>query len=89
MRGTKAREPASPILAGALEIEIRKGARGATCAILGVIGISDLSDEQIVMLTHRGRITLRGSSLVLVIYDSGIVEVEGKIEGVELGYAKR
>ena len=79
---------ASGILRDSLEIEIKKSSRGAGMAVFGVIGISELSPSEIVLLSHRGRTTVRGSSLSLVIYDSGIAEVEGRIEGVELGYGK-
>ena len=88
MRTAKTREKATPLFGGMLEIEIKKGKRGATCAVFGVIGVSELSSSGIVMLTHRGRISVRGSSLVLIIYDAGIAEVEGKIEEVALGYAE-
>jgi hypothetical protein len=77
-----------PIFSGSLDIEIKKGQRDASCAVMGVVSVCELSSETVVLLTHRGRISVRGSSLVLIIYDSGIAEVEGRIEGVDLGYGR-
>ena len=88
MRSTKGAASRAPLFLGALDIEIKKGARSSTLAVVGVISISELSSEEISLITHRGRISVRGSSLVLIIYDSGIAEVEGRIEGVELGYGR-
>ena len=88
MRSAKGVTSRAPFFSGALDIEIKKGTRSSSLAVVGVISISELSSEEIDLLTHRGRIAVRGSSLVLIIYDSGIAEVEGRIEGVELGYGR-
>lgn len=88
MRANEAASHIAPNLSGAVDIEIKKRQRESACAVSGVVAVAELSSEAVVLLTHRGRISLRGSSLVLVIYDSGTVEVKGKIEGVDLGYGK-
>ena len=70
-------------------LEIRKSSRGATLSVVGVIGVTELSDESISLASHSGRLDVRGSGLVLSVFENKCVEVSGKIEGLELGYGKR
>ena len=69
-------------------IEIVKSKRGATVQVSGVIGVGELSDECICLISHGGRLVFTGSGLNLGILGRGVAEVYGKIEGVVLSYAK-
>lgn len=71
-----------------LAIEIRKGNKGAACAISGVINITELSPESVTVLSHSGRVGVRGSELRLTVFSGRTVEISGKIVGVELGYGR-
>lgn len=71
-----------------LAIDIRKGERGAACAISGVVCINELSPESVTVLSHSGRVCVRGSELRLTVFSGRTVEISGRIEEVELGYGR-
>ncbi len=85
---TKNKRVATPLIAPPLLAEIRKGKGVASVTISGIVSITDLTSEEISLATHAGRVVIRGNSLTLVIFEGGVVEINGKIEGVSLGYAK-
>ncbi|MBR2930333.1 MAG: YabP/YqfC family sporulation protein [Clostridia bacterium] len=72
-----------------LEIGIRKGHRGASLTVGGVVGVYELTDDAISLGTLSGRITLRGSGLLVSVYSGKTVEIRGRIEEVELSYASK
>lgn len=76
------------LIAPPLLAEIRKAKGTASITISGIVSITDLSREEISLATHAGRVVLSGNSLTLAIFEGGVVEVSGRIEGVSLGYAK-
>lgn len=69
-------------------LEMRKGARGAVMLVSGVIGISDYTEECVVILSHGGRLTVRGEGLSLGSLEGRALEIFGKIEEVSVGYGK-
>lgn len=69
-------------------VEIVKSKRGATVQVFGVIGVDELAHERVVLISHSGRLTVRGRGLVLGILGRGSAEVFGRVEGVELSYGK-
>ena len=83
---SKGKEVAHPL--GATLAEIRKTARGAVMTVSGVVSLTEVSDLRISLASHSGRISVVGSSLLISVFEGRTVEICGKIEGVELLYAK-
>lgn len=73
---------------GSLYIEIRKSRLGASLLLSGVLALDEISDTLITVLSHSGRIFLRGERLSATALEGRTLTVYGKITGVELGYAK-
>lgn len=71
-----------------ISLEIRKTRIGAALVAVNVIGVCEFSDTLVVMLSHSGRITVRGERLCLSVFEDKSVEILGKICGVEMDYAK-
>lgn len=69
-------------------LEMRKGARGAVMLVYGVVGVLDLTAESVTVLTHGGRLTVRGSRLCLTSLEGRALEIVGRIEEVVVGYGK-
>lgn len=69
-------------------LEMRKGARGAVILVCGVVGVSDFTAESLTVLTHGGRLTVRGSGLCLTSLENRTLEIVGRIEEVVVGYGK-
>ena len=69
-------------------LEIRKTSSGAALSVVGIISVTALSGEFISLASHSGRLDIRGSSLVLSVFENKCVEVSGKIESLEMGYGK-
>ena len=71
-----------------LNLEIKKSSRGAVLVASGIMSIGELSDDKITLLSHSGRLVLKGDALGISLLDNKIVEVFGKITEVELSYGK-
>ena len=69
-------------------LEADRSTRGMTITISGVIGVSSFSDCEIILKTHSGRIKITGARLDIRVYESGTVEICGKVCGVEFIYGK-
>ena len=69
-------------------LEATKSTNGMTLILGGIIGVSDFSDEQIVLLSHGGRITVSGKKLFINVYENNNVEIAGKVEAVSFKYGK-
>ena len=72
-----------------VDIQLRKSGRGAVLLLSSVIGISSLSEEEIVTLTHSGRIRLVGEGLTVYTMEDKSVEISGKITLMKLEYGRR
>ena len=79
--------PPSELAVAPLVVELRKSDGGATVFISGVVSIGELSERFISLATHSGRVGVHGDALSLTAFANKTVEVKGKIEGVDLGYA--
>ena len=71
-----------------LHLEIVKSKRSASVQVEGVMGVDELTDSRIVLISHGGRLTVTGQGLVLGILGRGAAEVFGRVEGVGLSYGK-
>ncbi len=83
--------PLEQILMGSssgLSLEIRKTKLGAVAVIQGVLGVEELTDSSVLVLSHSGRIRFIGERLTLSVFSLRTVEIIGKITGVELSYGK-
>lgn len=78
----------SPLIPMPLLAEFRKMRASASITVSGIVSITELSDIEVSLATHAGRVTIRGESLSLVIFEAGVVTVNGKIVEVSFGYAK-
>ena len=68
--------------------ELRKARNTASITISGIISITELSKTAVSLATHTGRVILKGEALSLIIFEGGVVTVNGKIAEVSFGYAK-
>ena len=69
-------------------LEIRKGKRSACLVCSEVVAIVDYSCESLTITTHKGRVQINGTDLMLSVLENRTVEVFGKIEEVSLSYGK-
>ena len=69
-------------------IEGEKTNEGLLISIGGIIAVSDYSEAEATLVSHGGRITLRGRRLKLCVYEDRTVEVKGRIEEISFGYGK-
>ena len=66
-------------------IEADGGLGFLTLAVFGVVGIGELSDEKIKLITKRESITVTGKVLRVSIFERNSLELVGKIENISLG----
>lgn len=69
-------------------LEAERCRSGMTVTIGGLIGISDFSEERIVLASHSGRIIVNGRRLRINVYEGGSAEVIGRIEEISFKYGK-
>ena len=72
----------------AFHIEMKKSSRGAVAVISGVMSVGEYTEECIEILSHSGRVHLRGTSLTISVLEGRVIEVYGVITEVRLGYGK-
>ena len=63
-------------------------AGGLSLMIGGIIGVSELEDGCTELLTHTGRIKVRGNELSLTSFENKSIEIKGRIEGIFFAYGK-
>lgn len=69
-------------------LEVTRAPGGVSVIVSGAVGISELTDSGISVVTHRARVNISGSSLRLSVFEGRIVEIVGRVEGIELKYGK-
>lgn len=74
--------------ASSLELEVRKSRAGAVMLISGVIGVGELSDREIMVLSHSGRLIIRGERLAISTLERRSLEIYGRVTEVVFGYGK-
>lgn len=79
----------SPTLAAGLSLEMKKSRLGAVMLVSGVISVTELSGEEITLLSHSGRLFIFGERLTVTALESRTLAVHGKIKGVEMSYGRR
>ena len=59
-------------------LEAERCAKGMSMLVSGIIGVSDFSDDNIILLSHGGRVSVSGKRLALNIYENNTAEIVGK-----------
>ena len=59
--------------------ELSKRGKFSSAVIGGVIGVLDLSDENVFLATHSGRIKISGKRLNVAIFENKTIQITGKI----------
>ncbi len=71
-----------------LKIDMQKSSRGAVTVISGIMSISEISENEIELVSHSGRVVLLGDSLGVTVLENRSVEIYGRITEVRLTYGK-
>lgn len=71
-----------------MSLEIKKSKLGAALVAVNAIGIAELSQNKVIILSHAGRVEVTGDGLTLSVFEDKSVEILGRIKGVELDYGK-
>ena len=69
-------------------IEVTRKGIGVSVVISGAVGISELDEERVGIVTHKARVIISGSKLSLSVFEGRTVEIVGRVLGVELKYGK-
>ena len=69
-------------------IEADRCSAGLCMYVSGVVGISELSDEAVLLKSHGGRVSVKGKRIKICVFENNTVEVKGKIEEVSFVYGK-
>ena len=72
----------------AFHMEADRTGRGMSLILCGIIGISDFSESEILLLSHGGRIIVTGKRLHISVYENNSVEIVGRVEGINFKYGK-
>lgn len=86
----KKSEPSNEILSAlsSFHLEANRHGGGMSLVLSGVIGVSDFTDEVITLLSHRGRVCVKGSKLFISLYENHCIEIEGRINEITFNYGK-
>ena len=77
-----------PLGVSGLSLQMKKTKRGAAVVVGGILSVRSLCEEEICLVSHGGRLTVRGQRLSLSSLENRTLEVFGKITGLEFGYGK-
>ncbi len=69
-------------------LEANRNARGMSILLSGIIGVSDFSDESIMLKSHGGRINVVGKKLFISVFENNNVEITGKVLEIIFSYGK-
>jgi hypothetical protein len=75
-------------MTGGFYLSCERVTGGIALLVGGVIGVSELSCDCTELLSHSGRIRVRGRALELATFENRIIEIKGRIEGVDFVYGK-
>ncbi len=77
-----------PTALSGFHIEATRTPVGIKVTVGGVVGIKDFSEEQVTLGAHSGKIIINGKMLRLTVYEGGVVDIVGRVEGIGLEYGK-
>ncbi len=75
-------------LSSSFRLEAERQGNYIKMFVSGIIGISDYTCEEITLVSHSGRVNVKGKNMRISIFESNTVELCGKITGVEFVYGK-
>ena len=78
----------SPKPFSTFHLEADRCSCGMCMTFSGVVGISELSEIQVELKSHGGRVHISGKRLKICVFENNTVEIKGKIEGVTFVYGK-
>ena len=73
---------------GGFYLSCERAVGGLSLLVGGVIGVSELEDGRTELLSHSGRIRVRGKGLSLTVFENKSIEIKGRIEGIDFAYGK-
>ena len=76
------------LLSSPLYITAGKSRSEMTVALAGILSVTELSPERIVLSTPCGGVSIVGKGLRLVIFENKTVEISGRVEEVHFGYGR-
>ena len=82
------KEDFKPPLKRSFALEARRTAKGIDLMLCPVVGIEKLSETEIQIKGHGGKVSITGKRMVVDVLEGGAVEIVGKIEGISFGYGK-
>ena len=65
-------------------VEIKKAFKEMSVNVYGVISIIELNDDSCLFKVRGGRIAVRGKNLSVSVFENNVLEVSGRIEGVDM-----
>lgn len=69
-------------------MEANRTSCGMSVMISGIVGVSCFDENEIILKSHSGRIRIDGRILRIKVYESGTVEICGRVENVGFLYGK-
>ena len=89
----KSRKPEKPFLKApdilsAFHLEADKCGLGLAIVIGGVKSVLEINESMAKLNCSVGSVLVRGSGIDVEIYENKTVEITGKVEALEFGYAK-
>ena len=69
-------------------LEADRSRGGLSLIMSGIIGVSDFSDEEISLLSHGGRIHVKGERLFICVYEANTIEITGRVREIVFGYGR-
>lgn len=61
---------------------------GVSLVIGGIVSITEMSEETVMLASHTGRIHLHGESISLSVFENREIEVKGRIKEIRLVYER-
>ncbi len=65
-----------------------RSSSGMRISFGAVVSVAEFSSEEVLILTHSGRIRVLGSGLLLSVFEGRGIEIVGKVRGLEFLYGK-
>ena len=78
----------APIFVPSFRIEADGRGKYMRVLMSGIVGICELSDESIKLLTKRESLKISGRRLSVSIFESNTVEISGEVDSIGKGSAK-
>ena len=84
----KSNRHGAPSALSSFHLEANRSPHGMSIILSGIIGVSDFSDSEIILLSHGGRICVKGKRLFISVYENYTVEIVGRVEEIVFYYGK-